>query len=113
MSINIFLRKKNRHDFVLPPNKAVDRTAKTTNVSERTVAWICSKRGESSSERTEFSSPPPSLATVTNIDDFDKSVIRRTVLSSYSMNEIPTLMKMKEEVKEKISFNGSKKNNFF
>ena len=87
-----FCEEQIRHDFLLPLNKAVANTAKASNVSERTVERICSKRGESSSESREFSSLPPRkcLATVTNIDGFDKSAVRRTVLSSYNWNELPT-----------------------
>ena len=43
------------------------------------------------------------------MDDFDIRVVRRTVLSFYERKEMPTLNKIKEELKENISFNGSRR----
>lgn len=108
-----FLEEKANRDFIIPPSRAVARTAKATNVSEKTVQRICSKVNKAcvtqmSPEQAAFSSPTKKrCATVTNLDDFDKRVVRKTVLGFYERHEIPTLHKIKEELKENISFNGS------
>ena len=56
-----------------------------------------------------FSSPKKKQCTtpITNLDDFNKRVVRRTVLSFYERKEVPTLQKINDELKENISFTGS------
>jgi transposase len=44
---------------------------------------------------------------ITNVDDFEKDVIRRTVQECYDKGEYPTCGKLKEALKEKIGFKGS------
>ena len=102
-----FSEEKACNGFIIPPSKAFARTAKATNVSEKTVQRICSKRTQTSPERPVFLSPRKRCAaSVTSLDDFDKCAIRRTVLGFYERHEIPTLQKIQEELKAKISFNG-------
>ena len=45
---------------------------------------------------------------VTNLDDFDVCVLRRTILEFHARKEIPTLEEIKEKMEEKIDFRGSK-----
>lgn len=63
-----------------------------------------------SPERPVFSSPAKKkcAAPVTNLDDFDQRVLRRTVLIFYEWHEIPTLDKILEEFKATASFSGSR-----
>ena len=109
-----FLEEKAMRGFIIPPSRAVARTAKATNVSEITVKRICSKHNRDcvtkrSLEQPEFTSPKKRrCATVTNVDDFDQAVIRRTVSSFYERQELPTISKIAEELKEKDVFHGSK-----
>ena len=74
---------------------------------------ICSSynkasKTELSPEEPTFHSPKKRrrLAPVTNFDEFDQRVLRRTVLEFYARREIPTLHKIKEELTEKISYGG-------
>lgn len=62
-----------------------------------------------SPEPPKFESPAKRKrrAPVTDVDDFDKNVIRRTVLSFYERKELPTLHKIREELREKDIFEGS------
>ena len=101
-----FAEEKACNGFVIPPSKATARTAKATNVSEKTVQRICSKQKRTSPERPLFLSPKKRrcTASVTSIDDFDKCVIRKTVLAFYERHKIPTVQKIQEELKAKISF---------
>lgn len=98
---------------MLPTTQALARTAKATKVSERTVRRICSKANqewwsEAEHKKPIFHSPTKTQpTTVTNFDDFEKCVLRRTVLEFYERNEIPTLYKVTEELRDKISYNGS------
>lgn len=42
-----------------------------------------------------------------NLDNFNRHAVRRTVLKFYKRKEILTVNKIKEELRENISFNGS------
>jgi len=46
---------------------------------------------------------------ITDIDEFDRDVVRRTVLEAYDRGEYPTCKRLKEELMEKIGFSGSAK----
>ena len=77
--------------------KATARTARATNISERTVRRICSGINQACETLPQpvFSSPQKNRsATVTNLDDFDIRVVRRTVLKFYEKKEMPTLNKI-------------------
>ena len=104
-----FKEEKACGGFIIPPSRANARTAKATNVCEKTDEKICSKRGRTSPERGVFLSPKKrrASATVTSLDDFDKCIVRRTALSFYERQEVPTLKKIQEELKENISFRSS------
>ena len=107
-----FQDEKANRGPIIDPSKTVARTAKTTDVSERTVRRIYSTADkvfakQNGQEEPAFPSPTKDCTqTVTNFDDFDKCVLRRTVLGFYERKEIPTLHKIKEELKENISFKG-------
>ena len=109
-----FLEEKANHATLLPVTQTRKRTADAAGISEATVKKICShpnKMIETSPQpyKPVFTSPIKNTPkTVTNIDDFDKCVLRRTILEFYTRKDIPTLEKIKEEMKEKTGFRGSK-----
>ncbi len=79
------------------------------------VRWQCDKSALSSiklmwlspPERPVLTSPTKRhRAPVMNQDDFVRRVLRWIVLGFYERIEVPTLHKIKEELKENISFNG-------
>ena len=102
-----FLEEKANRGPLLPPIQALARTAKATKVSERTVRRICSKANqewekEDEHEKPVFHSPTKTQpATVTNLDEFDQCILRRTVLEFYERHEVPTVAKVTEEFREK------------
>ncbi|MPC60769.1 hypothetical protein E2C01_054825 [Portunus trituberculatus] len=104
-----FLEEKANGAPILPPSQALTRTAMA---SERTVR-ICSAYNQSlntevAPDTPTFSSPKKKnrAAPVTGFDDFDKCVLRRTVLTFYERKEIPTINKIKEELSEQIGYSG-------
>ena len=106
-----FLEEKANRGPIIPPSKPMARTAKATNVSQKTVQRICSAINKAcdtqqSPEPPTFSSPTKSnrASPVTDLDDFGNSVVRRTVLAFYERKEIPTMHKIREEQKENIQF---------
>lgn len=108
-----FLEEKDNGAPILPPSKAVARTAMATKTSERTVRRICSAFNQSlhkevAPQKATFSSPQKKnrAAPITGFDDFDKCVLRRTVLGFYERKEIPTVYKIKEELSQKIGYCG-------
>lgn len=109
-----FLQEKANRATLLPLTQARKRTADAAGISEATVKKICShpnKMCETSPQpyKPVFDSPiKNNPKTVTNLDEFDKCVLRRTILEFYTRKEMPTLEKIKEEIQEKIDFKGSK-----
>ena len=104
-----FLEEKACGGCIIPPSKAIARTAKAVNVSERTVKRICSEERTTSPEHPILMSPPTRKRSspVTNFDDFDQDVLRRTVLGFYDRKELPTLLKIQQEMNDKNGFKGS------
>ena len=84
-----------------------------TKTSETTVRRICSTYNQALNKeaaplKPTFSSPkkPIRAQPVTGFDDFDKCVLRRTVLGFYERKGIPIVSKIKEEISEKIGYSG-------
>ena len=107
------MEEKANRGPILPPSKAIARTAKATKTSASTVKRICSAFNrsldkEDAPQEPIFSSPKKKnrAEPVTGFDDFDKCVLRRTVLGYYERKEIPTVYKIKEELREKIGYSG-------
>ncbi|XP_063847657.1 uncharacterized protein LOC135095928 [Scylla paramamosain] len=108
-----FLEEKANGAPILPPSHALTRTAMATKTSERTVRRICSAHNQMLNTEAEpdtptFRSPKKKhrAAPVTDFDDFDKRLLRRTVLAFYERKEIPTIYKIKEELREQIGYSG-------
>ena len=97
-----FLQEKANREPLLPLTQARKRTAQAAGISEATVKRICSNANKvcdtaPSQHAPVFTSPKKNNpATATNFDDFDKCVLRRTILEFYAKKEIPTLLKIKE-----------------
>ena len=109
-----FLEEKANGGPVIGLNKASLRTSKATNVSLRTVHSICAapnkaRRTQLDFQDPEFFSPKKKKfpRPVTDFSNFDKCLIRKTVLGFYERKEIPTLGKIKEKLKENMSYSGS------
>lgn len=108
-----FLDEKANRGPLLPPAKAIARTAQATKLSEKTVRRICSAYNQSFNrdpdpQEPTFSSPKRKnrTAPVTDFSDSDKCVVRRTVLGFYERKEIPTVARITEELVDKIGYNG-------
>ena len=93
-----FLEEKGNGAPILPPSKAVARTAMATKISEATVRRICSGFNQSldkeaAPQKPAFSSPKKKnrAEPVTGFDDFDKCVLRRTVLGSLICGDMATV----------------------
>ncbi|XP_068250360.1 uncharacterized protein [Palaemon carinicauda] len=109
--VKYFDKEKANHGPVMDVRKTLKRTSEATMIPERTISRIC-KEGKVTGERygkpifVEQKKQQP--RTVTNLDDFDKSVLRRTVLDFYARKEVPTLDSITAELKENIEFKGSR-----
>lgn len=82
-------------------NKPREMAAFVCGVSRATVDRIkteVSQSGSTCIPRTNFKKPQ----TVTNIDDFDKSVLKRTVASFYENGEYPSVAKILEKFREQL-----------
>lgn len=112
-----FIAEKANRGSLMDVNKVAARTAAATKLSESTVGRICSKLNQAC-KRSAPEEPPvtPTFnspkkrsrsSPVTDFDQFDKDVLRRTVLNFYARKEIPTLCKIKEQLlKDGIVFDG-------
>lgn len=108
-----FLKENASNGSLLPISNPIARTAKATNLSEKTVIEICSSFNKSidaefAQKELKFCSPRKKHrpAEVTKFSDSDKCVLRRTVLGFYERKEIPTLQDIREELVENVSFRG-------
>lgn len=86
-------------------------TSKACGVNKSTVSQICSEAKKSDiSSAPVFLSPrkhrgPPKRHT--NLNDFEKDVLRRTIFDMYDHGEFPTIKKLTLALKSKISYQGS------
>ena len=88
------------------------RAAAATCVTERTVENIRREARENVENNTpKFMSPKKrqrSKPIMDFFDDFNEGVLRRTVLQYYERKEIPTLDRIHEEMKNNLSYPGSR-----
>ena len=112
-SVNkFFLEEKANKGPIIEPSRSNERTCKATNLSISTVKRICAKYNKVRHTPEELPEPeflPPKKKkrprTVTNLDVFAKSMLRKTILSFYERREIPTVEKIKKALKENESYN--------
>ncbi|XP_050707116.1 uncharacterized protein LOC126992421 [Eriocheir sinensis] len=112
-NVNQYFQKKENEGVIVEVSKATSRTAAATKVSLRTLSRICKegRDNEESIELPKFKSPKKRQRTTPIadfFDDFNKGVLRRTVLSFYERKDIPTLDKIHKEIKESLSYPGSR-----
>lgn len=84
-------------------SKAVLRATEATKLSKSTIHRIVKEAEETEEYETPvFPQKKRSRSEpVTNLDDFDKCALRRTVLNFYLREEIPTLEKILSAFKKK------------
>lgn len=86
----------------------------TETAEEDTTSDVDVGLGVSSSKKIKISTPrknpggPQRKKTVTGIDEFGKSAIRRHILQYYERQEIPTLRKLQNSLKQAGLFDGGK-----
>ena len=89
-------------------NRVRDRTAALTVVSRSTAQKIEEEKKKAQDEQQQPKQPPSSTSRV-SLDDFDKSIIRRTFASFYSLKKVlPTLDNIRTELKQSIGYTGNK-----
>lgn len=103
-----------RGAVTIPLQKARERTAAATGVSEREVTRINSEFQKllvSEDEVKIFKTPDKNrkrCKTATNLDDFDKCVVRRTVHNFHiDEHRLPSVQSLSTVLKEKINLQGS------
>ena len=85
-----------------------DRTAALTDVSRSTAQKIMEETKKAHDEQQQPKQPPSSTSKV-SLDDFDQGVVRWTIASMYSLKKVlPTLDKIRIELKQSIGYTGSK-----
>ena len=92
-------------------------TADACGVSYRTVQRICAEADRTAAANVMnnapvFDSPKkkkPRTKPITDLDDFDKTVIRRTIQEFYDRGEYPTIASLRVSLSEKINFTGCAK----
>lgn len=90
--------------------RALLRTAEATKVSNKAIVERICKTARDTDELLgeavfEIKKRKRSK-TVTDLDDFDKCVLRRTILRFYERKEFPTIDKVLLEMKENIGLTG-------
>lgn len=109
-------READQNGVTIPLSKARLRTAAATGVSERRVSQINSEfkkltTCEDNRRIVTFLTPSRKRhkrKSVADLDDFDKTVIRRLVYNFHIQeHRLPTVKLLREALHEKISFKGS------
>jgi len=94
--------------------RAQQKTSEACGISLKTIQRITSeaaKAPENSEHGPCFSSPRKTYKRIkyaTDIDDYDKDVLRRTVHEFYDQGEFPTSAKVLSKYQEKTGYKGSK-----
>jgi transposase len=86
-------------------------TAQACSLSVRSVQRITAEGNKDKEENCAFSSPQKKKEHkkwVTDLDEFDLDVVRRTVFEFYDRKEFVTCEKMRSVLKDKIGFAGGK-----
>ena len=92
-----FCMEEKKFGIKLSPNWAWDMTAALTGVSRSTDQKIVEEKKMTQDEQQQPKQPPSSTTKV-SLDDFDQSVVRRTIASMYSLKKVlPTLDNIRTE----------------
>ncbi|XP_060861789.1 uncharacterized protein LOC132938795 [Metopolophium dirhodum] len=114
-SVYNFIKDLSLQDEIDPSmfNQSLKLTAGACELSERTVRRICKEGKDSRSPEQQlsfFRSPRKTYKRakpLTELDDFDADMVRRTVYEFYSRGEYPTALTVLTEVKKKCNWEGS------
>ena len=82
-----FCIKEKKSEMKLSLNRVWDRTAALTCVSRSTAQKIVDEKKKAQVEQQQPKQPPLSTSKV-SLDDFDQGVVRRTIVSMYSLNKV-------------------------
>lgn len=97
-------------DFLIPVKKVQERVSAATKVPERTIRKIIKEGKQCEEEGTSFGTPGKVHRVpkrITDVDDFDKRVIRQTIYNFYINDKtVPTVSKLLPKLKDAINFNG-------
>ena len=86
-----FCMEEKKSGMKLPLDRVWDRTAALTGVSRSTAQNIVEEKKKARDEQQQPKQPPSSTSKV-SLDDFDQGVVRRTIVSMYSLKKfLPTL----------------------
>lgn len=91
-------------------NKTQVLTAEMCGVSRWTVQRVCEEASQFSEPSPKFDSPRKSIKRkrpATELDDFDKDFLRRSVHEFYDRGEYPTSSKIRKIMEEKTGYVGS------
>ena len=102
-----FCMEEKKSGMKLSLNRVWDRAAALTGVSRSTAKTIV----EEKKAQDEHQQPkqPPSSTSIVSLDDFDKGSVQRIIASMYSLKKVlPTLDKIRTELKQSIGYTGSK-----
>ena len=107
--VDKFCMEEKKSGMKLSINRVWDRTTALTGVSRSTAQKIVEEKKKAQDEQQQPKQPPSSTSKVLQ-DDFDQGVIRRTIDSIYSLKKqvLPTLDKIRTELKQSIGYTGSK-----
>ncbi|CAG4940218.1 unnamed protein product [Parnassius apollo] len=103
--LQMCVEEKKENKFAFPVNNALDRAARYTGLTKRTLSRIQTeaKNGplHSPSKKGKSCNKMGNL----NVDDFDRSVIHRCIEEFYlTKNIVPTCPKLLAAIREKINF---------
>ena len=79
-----FCMEENKSRTKLSLNRVWDRTTALTGVSRSTAQTIVEEMKKAQDEQQQPKQPPSSASKV-SLDDFDQGVVRRTIVSMYSL----------------------------
>lgn len=106
-----FERERQNGGPLLPVEEVCNRVADALDVSKRTIIRVTKEKlGGSGMEENKLSTPNKKRekkCTQTEADSFDVDAIRNHIYRIYAENEIPTLKKLNNTLKETGLFHGS------
>lgn len=84
------------------------KTAEACGIGLRTVQRITSYGNKNNAVFKSPGKNPKRKKPVTDLDNFDKHVLRTTIFDMYKNGEYPTALKLVRKMKEAVGFNGSR-----
>ena len=103
-----FCMEEKKSGMKLSLNRVWDRTAALLGVRRTYTQKNLEEMKKAQDEQQQPKQPPSSTSNVSQ-DDIDQGVVRRTIASMYSLNNVlPTLDYIRTELKQSIGYTGSK-----